>query len=217
MGCARKQPQEAAETEMGYRIIGLLKQHESVHAALPITNLGQLYTALEKPYPYSWDEKFRGFRGTAGFTNSIYEKYAFLAPGTKHTAIAGDWVLINAEPFPDRHGQPTRILITRIGTEQDWYRLNRLKEQRVREVFNEAGVALPQLSRMPRPPPAPPHAEESIPSHSLSTKARMFLDDIAEKIGLGKGHWPTVLFLLVLIAILSGTFVFIWISKRRRH
>jgi hypothetical protein len=183
LGCQKKPTQADIEWQTASRIASLLKLHETLHPDGRVTNLAQLFAALERPYPYSWHQDFKPFGPQAGFENSIYEKYVFPPPGMTNRFLEGEILLLNAQPFKDPEGQLRRIVISKVGEGMSGFRITWREDEIVQKIFADAGEQIPKAVPM-LSPPRPSPTEEVFPS-TIWDKTADFFDTAATLLGLG--------------------------------
>jgi len=215
--CRKEISQSEAEHEATHRLKNMLALYELENAGVYVTNLAQVFSALKKEYPHYWHKQFSAYGMYAGFKNSFYEKYMFLPLGATNQAIEGEFVFLNAEPFPDGEKKLGRMVASRVGGRYQDCRLRWFREERIEKIFREAGIEMPKPVPMPPPPPAPPEDKHHVP---LSVRLSEFFAVWADHLGLGadKG-WvlqrATFSLLLFLVALASGWFAFKWVRRRR--
>lgn len=229
LGCAEEPSQSAVEGHIASELISMLKKRDYLAMERP-TNFAHLFMehhAGRSFYPYVWEKRLREFGKNAGFTNSFFEKYVVLPPGLTLAPLKGDLILMTARPFPYhdeeffRDAVPIRILISKIGLEHEKYRIYRLTETEVTNLFAQQKIQIPRPITVSPPPPPSPEEQRILNarlSYSASDRVRIICGRIASRIGMTEGHWPTVLFLFIifLIALIVGVFLF-RSGRRVRH
>lgn len=209
-GCSPAEKQHTVEAQTIFGVIRLLPIYEHSYPAVPITNLAQMITGLERDYPYGWHQGLMRFGKYAGFTNSIYEKYIFFPPGVTNPKFEGELLLMNARPYPSANGKMGRTVVSKAA---GIYHRNVLREERIQQVFKEAGIVEPKAVTMP--PPPVPLKEEPIP---ISIKVSRFFMKAADFLGISQ-HWlllrnATVVASLVMFTWLGGYLLFSRVRRR---
>ena len=218
-GCAKRDRRRQSELESfaAGTLQRFLSLRESSSGIQPITNVAQVFagmdlTRVHRGHPYVLQEKFREFGASAGFTNSIYEKYVVLAPGLTNHAIKGEMILMSARPFPDLDGRLIRIVIWRAGAED--YRSTEIAEGRIQEIFQEMNRPIP--APVPMPPPDPP-PDLALYTSPISQRIELYFRDIAGDIGIGRSSWWILLLLMGLAVVTVGsTLILLMINRRRK-
>lgn len=217
-GCIKREQRQQFELESftAGTIQRSLSLHEGNSSGEPITNVAQIFammdlTSAHRGHPYVLQQRFREFGPTAGFTNSIYEKYVILPRGITNRAIKGEMTLMSAQPFQDLDGRAIRMIIWKAG-EQD-YRSTELREERVQEMFRDINRTIPVPERMPSPP-IPPGFARSAPS--LLESVELYFRDVAGNLGVGRGSW-WILLLLLGIGVVAIVTTLILFSVSRHH
>jgi hypothetical protein len=151
-GCAKREPQSTLEHQTVIAIANMLMTYEFRHPSVHVTNLAQIYTGLNKPYPHRWHHQFARYGKDAGFTNSFYGRYVFLPAGLTNRFVEGELVMMNAVPFPDSTGRLGRMVLSRVGGTYQQWRFRWFAEQDVQSLFAQLGTTIPKPQVMP---PAP--------------------------------------------------------------
>lgn len=188
--CSSRNKHYEVERQTALDIVGFLKVYELDHRDVRPTNLFQVFAGVGKHYPHFLHERFASYGAHAGFSNSFYEKYAFLPPGVTSRFVEGEILLLNAHPYSDPYGKLERNVISRA---TEGYKWRTLQEDTIQRMFKETGQRIPKPTPMPPPPPAPSMNTDAEESYPLSVRVERFFGQLAEGIGLGKEHWFTVL------------------------
>lgn len=213
-GCSRESPQFEAEGQTINEIFRLLPIYVAEHPDIRIVSAEQLltnHTGIVGDYPHQWHRRFQRYGRHAGFTNSVYEKYVFFAPGIRNSKIEGELFLMNAAPYPGSTGEMQRKVVSKTS---DSFHCQTFSEQTVQLMLKESGIAEPKPIRMPTPPPAPPEAAPM----PFSTKVSRFFMRVADYAGIS-GHWLllrniTIGAGMVALALLGA---YLWFSRTRRR
>ena len=151
-GCDLRDKQHIAEAQTVLAIMRHLRDYDMANPSVAVTNLSQLFPAGDQVYPHHWHRRFLAFGKTAGFTNSVFEKYVFFQSGITSRWIEGEVVFMNAKPYPGPDGLE-RSVVSRTASVFHW---KTVSEDRVQRLLNESGVRNPIPITAPPPPPEPP-------------------------------------------------------------
>jgi hypothetical protein len=214
IGCGTRDPQITLEHRLAYGISVSLKGYEFDHPGIPVTNLAQIYEGWNRGYPYGLHQRFKKFGKYAGFKDSIYEKYIFPV-GLSNRIDREEILFLNAQPFPDRDGKLGRIVISKVGDGQENHRLKWTEEQRIQQIFQEAGIPEPKPVPMPLPPPAPPGREGM--QAPLWWEMQFEIMDFCKWLGLPSqwAVWIQWALVISLVGLLGMCIVWIWRHFRR--
>jgi hypothetical protein len=218
-GCGRKMAKlhEAENTAAG-AIQRSLVLYEGLYAGVTITNLHQVFdgaTRLDQwhiMHPARLETDFRKFGKYAGFTNSFYEKYVRVPSGVSNRAFPKDAMFMNAQPVPDYDGGYGRFVIWREGPQD--YRNNWAPESQIQEAFQRAGVPIPQVTPMPKPPRP---GGSPYPDHSLGTRTVLFFKDLSGDYGPGRALWFPFMLICLGVPLIISVVLFVWIFRRSRR
>lgn len=220
-GCVKGKQREQYELENF--LAGVLQQYlaltEGPTNGVSITNLAQVFAVSDlstahRSHPYVLQERFREFGATAGFTNSIFEKYSVVTTGFMNRAIKKDLILVSTQPFTDLRGVEVRMAIWRAG-ERD-YRSTVVEESSIDEMLQNNRLKLSAYQRMP-PANPPPYF---VPKPRLSWQAmEIRLREIARDIGIGSAWWfiPLVAIGICLSVALTALFFVLRATKKSHH
>lgn len=217
-GCGPSQSQ----IDFEHRVVkGLVLQSTMLaldHPELALTNMVQLFNDSVKGnwlYPHNAESTLRQYGLSAGFTNSIYEKYVMPSQEVRHPTETGTRIFfLNGQPFQDEQGEAGRIIAWRAGPGytnywSDWY-----PEAQVRKFFTDAGIAeLPRPVPMPPAPPAPPSVQHK-DSYPPSVHVQMLFQRFARAIGLPRSQWLNLLACCAVLLLMGVVLFFIWMSRR---
>jgi hypothetical protein len=163
-------------------------------------------------HPARLESDFRKFGQHAGFTNSFYEKYVRVPPGVTNRAFPQEAIFMNAYPVPDYDGGYGRYVIWREGPQD--YRNNWAPESQIQEAFKRAGVPIPQVTPMPKPP----RPEGSpYPDHSLGTRAVLFFKDLSGDYGPGRALWFPFMLVCLGFPLVIAVVLCVWFIRRSRR
>ena len=154
-GCEKQEKQNTAEAQTVLGTMRILKDYDLAHPGVRVTNLSQLFPVGDQIYPHHWHRRFAAFGKSAGFTNSIYEKYVFFRPGVTSRWMEGDVVFMNTSPYPGPDGLKRSMVSKGAGV----YHWKTLSEDQVQRLLKESGITEPRPAVFPPPPPEPPPAD----------------------------------------------------------
>ena len=181
LGCEPRERQFEAEAHTVFGLMRMVESYEIDYPGTRITNLTQVFSGLNRDYPYQWHTRFKPYGKHAGFTNSFFEKYVFFQKGITNSLVGGEILFMNATPYPTAYNEMQRTVVVKAS---DGYFRVLLLEDRVQLMLKESGIAEPKPLRMPAPPPAPP---ENNPM-TLRTQISRFFMRVAAFIGISQ-HW----------------------------
>lgn len=209
-GCEPRQKQFEVEARTVFGLIKMLESYELEHPGVPITNLSQVFSGLEREYPHNWHKQLNAFGKFAGFTNSFYERYVFFPSGVTNSRIGGELVCMNAIPYPAPYNEMNRSLVAKAANR--YFRVP-LREEQIQHLLKEANIPEPKPVPMPAPP-APPATEPM----AFSTKVSRFFMRLAGYLGISE-HWlllRNATFLVVVVGIfaLGGYLLFSRVRRR---
>jgi hypothetical protein len=72
----------------------MLWLHEAQFPERPRTNLATVFQELGVEYPGDLHERFRNYGRDAGFTNSIFERYAFISEAVSNEVLKGQIIVL---------------------------------------------------------------------------------------------------------------------------
>jgi hypothetical protein len=188
----------------------LLDLYSHEHPESRVTNLQQIFSAAEQGYPHHFHRRFLAFGENAGFTNSFYEKYTFLPPGVTSRWTEGDILLMNARPYPGPYGGMARGVISKA---DKVYHQKQLEEERIQQLFREAGILEPKPDSMPPPPPPPPETEYKRP---LSSRVRGAVMDFLLLQGLSEQVAFVIWWILLSVPLIALVSIGLWMWRQRR-
>ena len=167
-GCREHLDQEYWEQKFASDMIQRLQLYETLNPRTPVTNMAMLFSGSNAPpYPWWWHDSLARFGKTAGFSNSLIEKYVIAPPGMTSRWIKGHLRLIAVHPFPSSDRKPKRSVI--IYTAEHYgphYEYRMVPESRIQETLAEQNVSIPPPDTLPvgcRLGPRP--AESQLPLH----------------------------------------------------
>ena len=209
-GCEHRDQQFELEARTVFGLMNMLRWYESDNPGVQVTNLSQLFWGLNRDYPYAWDKQFRMFGKDAGFRNSFFERYVFFPAGITNSHFDGQLVFMNAQPYPEARGGMERTVVFKAAG--GYYRRT-LGEERVQQLFKDAGIDEPRPLEMPPPPPAPLDTRYS---PSFVARVRGFVLGILQANGLSAPTaWAVWRGLAVLFPLLFLV-ILIWNWQRIR-
>lgn len=208
---------DALEQESAAVIQKFLVFHEIRSPGVPVTNVSQIFALVDlnrshRSHPYFLQDQFREFGAQSGFTTSIYEKYVPVPFQVANLTAPGRGILMSAKPFANPDGELVRIIIWKAA-DQD-YRIDRIKEARVREIFSENRITIPTPSPMPAPE-APPGYKKS--NYPLTTRVRIFFEDVAYYYGPGRFFWLPMMLVCLGLPLIIAVVLFVWFIRRSRR
>jgi hypothetical protein len=209
--CEHRVKQFEAEAHAIFGLQNLLKEYEAVYPGVRVTNVSQLFIDLDRSYPHEWHQQFNGFGNTAGFTNSIYEKYVFFPSGITNPKFEGELLLMNAKPYPSPKGEMERSLVSKSAGVHHWITL---REDRIQQFFKEAGIAEPKPVVMSPPSPAPPETDFKEPVFS---KLRGFVLGFLQVNGIGASAAWAIWCILCSLPFVLLTLMLLWMWHRGRR
>ena len=214
-GCsnARLEQFEAENLTMN-EIFRLLPEYAAEHPGVRIATVEQLltnHTGIVGDYPHQWDRRFRTYEKNAGFSKSVYEKYAVFPNEITNSRIEGKLLLMNACPFPGPRGEMQRIL---VAIAPDGFVRRTFPETTVQIIIHEAGIQEPKPPVMPPPPPAPADTEYKRPLLSVvRNTVTAFFESAGMSVSAAHMIWVGLLSLpFVALAVIGIVF---WKRKRR--
>ncbi|MCI0746640.1 MAG: hypothetical protein L0Y58_14665 [Verrucomicrobia subdivision 3 bacterium] len=206
-GCIpRDETRSSLERKAAQRIHTFLWLHEAAFTNRMRTNLAEIVRELGAQYPGDLHEKFRRFGTEAGFRDSFYDRYLFAPPGVSNTAIHGEVVLVNAEPYLDDNNQPVRIAIVRGGPGYEGWSFHETPEWLIQEIFRQANVPIPQKNSVPGPPKR--LASKQADNRAIGEAVQMYFRNLARDWGLGPGSWWMLLLASIILFLAAITLLY---------
>jgi hypothetical protein len=212
--CSHREQQSEAESRTINEIFRLLPVFVAEHPGVRIISIEQLLTNHTRQvgdYPHQWHNRFKQFGKHGGFTNSVYEKYAFFPPGIHTSRIEGELLFINAKPFPGPRGEMERIVVAMA---PDGFVRRSMSEETVQLLFREIEITEPKPIPMPPPPLAPPEME---PRESLLRKIEIHFFEFAENRGWNSRVSIPIWYMLLSLPVVVLALLSLWMWRHRRH
>jgi len=219
IGCKKHPSRASLEEHAIAHVVKQIGMYESLHPTAALTNALQLFRQCTNGgwgYPSGVHRKLLASGASAGFTNSIYEKYVFIVPPIRDESLSGyALILLNAQPFEDPAHRLRRMVVLRTESAPADFRVRDLDEVRIQRIFQSAGREIPKLSLTPPVPILP--AMVSSHGESLYVRGRSYFNGLAGHLGIGHSNgWLIILLLGAAVVIAGVAFGLIFIRKSRR-
>jgi hypothetical protein len=214
-GCGRWEREERAvvERQAAKRLHKMLWLHEAHFPERPRTNFAAIFQELGVEYPADLHERFRQYGRDAGFTNSIFERYEFVAKAISNEVLKGQIVVLGKEPYANESDKLVRLAITRSGPGYEGWYFDEVEEDWLQKLFRAAEAEMPRPGLVTSAPIPQKEFENRTP---VTWRVRKFFENLAYYYGPGRFFWLPMMLICVGAVLFVVILLVVWFARRSR-